>query len=290
MAARRSWIGTLGKAKRPSRSDTSPGYIHGYSKKEQDRLRQQARFLESSVYAEVDFSSCRDVVEIGCGVGAQTEILLERFPGIRVHGIDASAKQVAAARRHHAPAIRRGRASFEVGDALALRYPDNRFDGAFLCWFLEHVRNPVSILKEAARVLNSGGRIFCNEVLNSSLFVEPYSPATLQYWFAHNDHQWNRGGDPFVGAKLGNYLQAAGYQDIQVKVVTEHYDNRMPKRRAQAIEYWTALMLSAAPELIEQRRVTQKDVAEMTQELSRLKDDPNSVFYINFVQATARVY
>ena len=51
---------------------------------------------------------------------------------------------------------------------------------------------------------------------------------------AFNDHQLEIGGDPFVGAKLGNLLQAVGYRDITTEVVTIHLDNRAPGERARA--------------------------------------------------------
>lgn len=278
------------KAKRPALTGIAPGYLHGYTEQEQERLYRQARFLEKSVYANVDFSDRNRIIEVGCGVGAQTQILLERFPHLRVQGIDASRKQIARARTHLKSAIHAGRAAFHIGDALHLPYADNEFDGGFVCWFLEHVQKPVEILREVHRVLKPGGVIYCSEVLNSSLFVHPYSPATLQYWFAFNDHQWNLHGDPFVGAKLANYLLASGFQSITTQAKIEFYDNRMPKRRAEFIEYWTSLLLSGAAGLMEAGRVTEATVREMTEELGRLKHDPDAVFFYAWIQARAEVY
>lgn len=265
------------------------GYLHGYSPEEQDRLYRQARFLEKSVYSSIDFSKQHKILEVGCGVGAQTEILLERFPHLSISAIDRADVQIQVARKRLASAIAEGRVKIEVADALHLPFSNNAFDGAFLCWFLEHVENPIAILKEVRRVLKPGGIIYCSEVLNSSFFVHPYSPATLQYWFAFNDHQWTLKGDPFVGAKLANYLLAAGYQDISTEVKVEYYDNRMPKRRAEFIEYWASLLLSGAPGLIEAGKITPDVVETMKEELSRLKDDPDAVFFYTWIQAHAQV-
>lgn len=51
-------------------------YLHGFSKTEQDRLREQAVFSEQTIYRDIDFSESKNIIEVGCGVGAQTEILL----------------------------------------------------------------------------------------------------------------------------------------------------------------------------------------------------------------------
>jgi ubiquinone/menaquinone biosynthesis C-methylase UbiE len=271
-----------------TKSGVAKGYLHGFSSNEQDRLYQQARFLEASVYQSVDFSEAKKLIEVGCGVGAQTEILLERFPNVHITGIDFSKDQIDRARKHLAQERFKNRVDLHQGDALHLQFTDDSFDSAFLCWFLEHVQEPVAILEEVRRVLKAQGNIVCNEVLNATFYMHPYSPATLKYWFEFNDHQWNMKGDPFVGGKLANYLLKAGYQDIETQVLTHHYDNRTPKKRAQFIEYWTNLLLSGAPSLIQANKVTPELVQEMTDELTRLKNDPDSVIFYSWVQAHAK--
>jgi hypothetical protein len=146
------------------------------------------------------------------------------------------------------------------------------------------------VLKEVRRVLKAGSTIYCSELLNSTYFVEPYSPATLQYLFALNDYQWTLKGDPFVGAKLGNCLLAAGYQNIATEVKVQFYDNRAPKRRADYIDDWTSVLLSGAPALLRAGKVTPKIVEEMKEELLKLKDDPNAVFFSCWVQAKAEAF
>ncbi len=266
------------------------GYLHGYSPEEQNRLYRQARFLETSVFEKIDFSKQSRIIEVGCGVGAQTEILLERFPHLKIQGIDASEKQIERAKKHLASAIKSGRVSLDVGDALDLPYPDDTFDGAFLCWFLEHVHNPIKILREVRRVLKANAVIYCNEVMNATFYLHPYSPATLQYWFAFNDLQWTLKGDPFVGGKLANYLLAAGYQNVSTEVIVHHYDSRTPKKRAQYIEDFMSHLLSGAPSLLEAGKVTPEVVGEMKQELARFKDESDAVFFYSWVQGRAQAF
>ena len=278
------------KPLKQKKSGVAKGYLHGFSKQEQDRLYQQARMLEPWIYQEVDFEGARNLLEIGCGVGAQTEILLERFPDLKITGVDASSAQLGRAKKHLAQELKQNRVQFLTADALHLPFEDSQFDGAFVCWLLEHVTRPVEILAEARRVLCSGAQIYCTEVNNSSLFVHPYSPATLRYWFAFNDHQWNLKGDPFVGCKLGAYLNQAGFQDIQTRVVSFHLDGRMPKLRAQFMDYWIALLLSGAPGLLKAGKIDLDTVTEMKRELELIKVDPAAVFFYSCIQATARVW
>jgi ubiquinone/menaquinone biosynthesis C-methylase UbiE len=268
-------------------SVSSPRYLHGFSQWEQNRLFRQARFFEKEVYDGVDFKSAQKIIEVGSGVGAQTEILLERFPKTKIQCVDFSDKQIERAKHHLQKNNLISRVHFHQGDATKMPFSSNEFDGAFLCWFLEHVENPIQVLNETKRVLKPGSPIFLTEILNATYYVHPYSPATLKYWFEFNDHQWTSKGDPFVGAKLANYLMETGYKNVKTNVSVYHLDNRNPKDRAAHLEDWTQLLLSAAPKLLSAKRVTQADVDEMQSEMEKVAKTEGSVFFYTFVKASA---
>jgi ubiquinone/menaquinone biosynthesis C-methylase UbiE len=266
------------------------GYLHGFTAHEQDRLYHQARFLEDAVHDRLPFRRARNLLEVGCGVGAQTEILLRRFPELHVTGIDASEKNLARAQRHlKSCAWAKGRFRLQKGQAESLPFAAGSFDSAFLCWILEHVEDPMRTLSEVRRVLRPGSPVLVTEVQNGTFFLDPYSPNTLQFWMAFNDTQFEMGGDPFVGAKLGNLLQAVGYGEVRTDVKTFHFDNRTPGERAEFLAYWSELLLSGAPALEKAGKVQSSVVAAMQQELDRVARDPNAVFWYSFVQARAKV-
>ena len=274
--------------KRPTKTS---GYVHGFTRDEQDRLYRQARFLEPRVHEGMPFRRTRNLIEIGCGVGAQTDILLRRHPEMHVTGVDASTTNLSRAKAHLGKLPwAKGRYALHAGDAGSLDFDADRFDGAFLCWILEHVADPMLVLSEARRVLRPGSPIVVTEVQNATFFLEPYSPSTLTYWKAFNEHQIALRGDPFVGAKLGNLLQAVGYRDIEVAVKPIHLDNRAPGERAEFLEYWSELLLSGAPGLCDAGKVSDKVVAGMKVELQRVAHDPDAVFFYAFIQARAVVY
>ncbi len=268
--------------------ETPSGYLHGYSEKERSRLRQQARVLEHRIHDRLPFRRSKDIVEIGSGVGAQTEILMRHFPDLKVTCVEYNKDQVEAAKQHLSQLEwAQGRFRLTQEDAMHLSFERERFDGAFLCWVLEHVPSPARVLGETRRVLRPGAPICCTEVINSSFFIDPYSPHTLKYWMAFNDHQIAMSGDPFVGAKLGNLLQSAGFRDIETRVRTLHFDNREPGERAEFLAYWTDLLLSGAPELLRMGLVSEETVQGMKDELEVVGRAPNSVFLYSFMRATA---
>jgi ubiquinone/menaquinone biosynthesis C-methylase UbiE len=272
----------------PAGRRQTKGYLHGFSAWERERLRRQARVLEPWVHDKLPFYRRHKLIEVGSGVGAQTEILLRHFPDLQVTCVERNPEQVAEARRFLARLPwAKGRYTLALEDATRLSFGREEFDCAFLCWILEHVSNPALILTEVRRVLQPGAVIVVNEVLNATFFIDPYSPKTLQYWMAFNDHQLELGGDPFVGAKLGNLLQAVGFRDIRTEVKSFHLDNRAPGERADFLAYWTDLLLSGAPELFAREKVSKAIVDGMKQELDRVGHDPNSVFFYSFIQARA---
>jgi hypothetical protein len=74
------------------------------------------------------------------------------------------------------------------------------------------------------------------------------------------------------------------------EVKTFHLDNRDPVERAEFLAYWTDLLLSGAPALLETKRVSEETVEGMRRELARVARDPNSVFFYAFIQARARAW
>ena len=269
----------------------STGYLHGYREEERERLHRQARFLEPMVHDRLPFRRRRKLLEVGSGVGAQTEILLRHFPELYITGIEVNDDQIAEARRFLATVPwATGRYTIVKGDATRLELERESFDSAFLCFILEHISSPTRVLSEVRRVLVPGAPIVCTEVQNASFFVDPYSPDTLRYWMAFNDHQLSLGGDPFVGAKLGNLLQSVGFHDVTTEVKTFHLDNRAPGERAEFIAYWTELLLSGAPALLAANQVSQEIVDGMTRALALVARDPNAVFFYSLIQARARVW
>ena len=275
----------------PAPPPAGPGYLHGFTPAERERLYRQARFLEHKVHDGLPFRRARQLIEVGCGVGAQTEILLRHFPDLHVTGVDASESNLAAAREHLA-ALGWAAERFELRrmDALRLDFGADSFDAAFLCWILEHVADPALVLSEARRVLRPGSPIVVTEVQNATFFLDPYSPRTLAFWMAFNDYQLEIGGDPFVGAKLGNLLQAVGYRDITTDVKTIHLDNRAPGERAEFLSYWSELLLSGAPGLEAAGKVSSETVEGMKRELAEVAHDPDAVFFYSFIQARALVW
>lgn len=263
-------------------------YLHGFEVKEQQRLLAQARFLEPYIFAGVDLEFDNHLLEVGCGVGAQTKIMCRRFPDLKIWGLDLSEAQLAMAKAHLGSEIANGQVTLDCQDAQKLNLKKKNFDAAFVCWFLEHVPDPLKVLKRTRKHLKPGGKIYCTEVFNQTFFVHPYSPALAKYWFAFNDYQCEINGHPFIGAQLGNLLLQAGFTDIQVRLKEFHFDSRSAKKRTAFVEYFHNILLSTEATLLREKRVTPADVKQMKDEIEIVKAAKDAVFFYAPCFATAR--
>ena len=94
-------------------------------------------------------------IDVGCGNGAFTELIVDRCAPAEVQGIDPSEGQLAFARTR--PAVRV--AEFRLGDAMALPFAEDRFDAAVMALVIFFVPDPAKGVTEMTRVVCPGGTV-----------------------------------------------------------------------------------------------------------------------------------
>ena len=94
-------------------------------------------------------------IDVGCGSGAFTELLVQRCNPAEAHGIDPSEAQLAFARTRQGA----GGATFLQGDAMALPFDAGRFDAAAMALVIFFIPQPAKGVAEMARVVRPGGLI-----------------------------------------------------------------------------------------------------------------------------------
>ena len=110
-------------------------------------------------------------IDIGCGNGAFTELLVERCAPAEIQGVDPSEAQLAFARARPAASV----AKFRQGDAMALPFSEDRFDAAVMALVLFFVPDPAKGVAEMMRVVCPGGTVanYVWDMLGGGVPLEP---------------------------------------------------------------------------------------------------------------------
>ncbi len=99
------------------------------------------------------------ILDVGCGLGAGTEIIAKHYPHAEVVGINISYRQIAYARQHHRLA------SYQVMDASNLMLPNEYFDLAVSVEAAFHFPSRAAFLRSAYRVLKPGSSLIISDIL-----------------------------------------------------------------------------------------------------------------------------
>lgn len=172
------------------------------------RFLQQARWtrdLREYLFAKAGLTNAQRVFEAGCGTGA---ILADLSSSAALHGLDFDRARLAEA-RVHAP-----RAVLVCADAHSLPYPDLTFDIAFCHFLLLWVRDPLTCLREMARVTRPGGYVLALAEPDYTARVdEPAALKPLGRW--QTEALKRQGADPALGARLADLCARAGIEVLE---------------------------------------------------------------------------
>ncbi len=114
-------------------------------------------------------------LDVGCGNGAFTELLVERCAPSEVQGIDPSEEQLSFARDRASTAM----VEFQQGDAQALPFEDGVFDIAAMALAINLIPDPAKAVEEMARVVRPGGWVatYMWDFLGGGFTMEPIRQA-----------------------------------------------------------------------------------------------------------------
>lgn len=195
-------------------SATPSHYVHGTHPEEQRRLSLLNDILNRGSLRELALRGGERILDVGCGLGQLTRrMALAAGPAGRVVGIDRSAEQLVQARRLASEAGEETQVEFREGDVLALSLPAGEwgsFDVAHTRFVLEHVPQPLEVVRSMVKAVKPGGRVVLEDEDHDVLRLWPELPGVERVWRAYIESYVRRGNDPFVGRKLAALLHQAG--------------------------------------------------------------------------------
>lgn len=205
----------------------SDAYVHGYGTAESIRLQDQASALVELLHADTAYPTGSRVLEVGCGVGAQTVPLARRSPDADITAIDISESSLDVARRRTKEAGIEN-VQFQQADLFDLAFEADSFDHVFVCFVLEHLAEPLQALAEMKRLLRPGGTMTVIEGDHGSTYFYPVSEAAHRAIECQVELQRRAGGDAHVGQRLYPLLQDAGLDAVRVSPRMVYVDASKP--------------------------------------------------------------
>lgn len=257
---------------------TTIEYVHGYGPDETRRLGDQADTLASLLHAGTAYPPGSRVLEVGCGVGAQTAHLVRSSPGAHLTSIDVDEASLAKARAR----VRAG-VDFRRADLYEI---DEKFDHAFVCFVLEHLRDPHAALVHLRGLLRPGGTITVIEGDHGSAFFHPDDPAAHKAIGCLVTLQRRAGGDALLGRRVEPLLTAAGFRDVRARPCTVYADRTRPELvEGFTRNTFTAMVAGVRDEALAAGLLTETEWRQGIDALNRTAED-GGTFHYAFVKGT----
>lgn len=153
-------------------------------------------------------------LDVGCGNGAFSQVILKRAAPASVAGVDPSEGQIGYARQHAGAA----NVTFDVGDAQNLPFADASFDVAAMALVIAFVPDPARAVAEMKRVTRPGGWVgtYMWDMMAGASPVRPVYQALRKM-----------GCDPSQPPRaeasrreaMQDYWQKAGLDDVETTVI-----------------------------------------------------------------------
>jgi len=202
-------------------------YVHGYQAREHERLQDQAGALVDLLHSDTAYPSGSKVLEVGCGVGAQTVTLATRSPEAQFTSIDVSEDSIGKARQAVGLAGLTN-VAFLRANVFALPFEMESFEHVFVCFVLEHLTQPLEALAILKRQLKPGGTITVIEGDHGSAYFHPNSSAALAAIDCLVTLQREAGGNALIGREVFPLLVEAGFHDVRVAPRVVYVDSSRP--------------------------------------------------------------
>jgi ubiquinone/menaquinone biosynthesis C-methylase UbiE len=203
------------------------GYVHGYDRRENIRLQDQASTLVELLHSDTAYPAGSCVLEAGCGVGAQTVMLARNSPQASILSIDISERSIAEAKAK-IEAAGLTNVAFQQADIFHLPFAPQSFDHVFVCFVLEHLSRPVEALLALKNLLKVGGTITVIEGDHGSAYFHPDSVSARKAILCQIELQRRAGGNAEIGRELYPLMRQAGFGSTHVSPRMVYVDASRP--------------------------------------------------------------
>ena len=195
-------------------------YIHGTSEEEQRRLSlMNDVLLNRESLHEMHLRGDEHILDFGAGLGQFTRAMARSVPRGRVVAIERDAVQLASAKRLADADGESSLVEWRQDDVLELQSATaadwGTFDVAHTRFLLEHLPDPLRVVKSMVSAVKRGGRIIIADDDHGAMRLWPEPPGFSDLWQAYIRSYDRVGNDPYVGRRLVQLLHEAGAKPVR---------------------------------------------------------------------------
>jgi SAM-dependent methyltransferase len=211
-------------------------YIHGTSEDEQQRLSlMNDVLLNRESLQEMRLRGDERILDFGSGLGQFTRAMARAVPRGKVVGIERDPVQLAAAKRIAEADGEGSLVEWRQDDVLDLQSASmsdwGTFDVAHTRFLLEHLPDPLRVVKSMVASVKRGGRIVLADDDHGAMRLWPEPPGFSDLWLSYIRSYDRIGNDPYAGRRLVQLLHEAGAKPLRNRWIffggcagMEHFD------------------------------------------------------------------
>lgn len=189
---------------------------------ELERLKKQAlsfQKLETTLLRDwAGIKSTDSLLEVGCGPGFITPVLIELVREGRLTACDTNEEFLKLARTQQMTAPVQG-LDFLLSNGTTIPVQDGSHTASYLRFVMQHVPNNENLLKEVSRCLTIGGKICLLDTDDGLNIHFPADELLSEIKNKSQEIQSKKGGDRFAGRSLSRKLSQSGFTKIKTKIV-----------------------------------------------------------------------
>jgi SAM-dependent methyltransferase len=189
-------------------------YIHGTHAAEQARLARMNDLINPTSLAMLDLGGGERILDVGGGLGQFARAMARAAgPTGRVVSVERSEEQIARADAMAVQAGEKGMVEIRQGSVESLPLAEGEwgsFDIAHARFILEHLPEPLTVVRQMVRAVRPGGRVVLEDDDHGVLRLWPEPQQFRELWSAYMESFTRVGNDPLTGRRLVEFLHAAG--------------------------------------------------------------------------------
>lgn len=265
-------------------------YVHGTAPEEQSRLSAMNALLNDAAVAELRLAGGERILDVGSGLGQLSRAMARAAgPAAKAVGIERSEEQRAEAIRQARDAGEPDLVEFRGGDALALPLSAGEwgsFDVVHARFVLEHVGDPLAVVREMVRAARPGGRIVLQDDDHDLLRLWPEPPGLSALWAAYIRTYDRLGNDPFVGRRLVSLLHQAGARPARCTWLFFGASAGQPTFRGY-VDNLVTILTGARSAILETAHLDEATFEDGVDALRSWVDRPDAAFWYGIAWAEA---